>query len=96
MHPLNLHRKRFRRSFNKIERIVEIPNLIDIQKSSYENFLQMQVPPEKRKPIGLEGVFRSVFPIRDFNDTCSLEFVKYSLGKPKYDVEECTQRGMTY
>ncbi len=96
MHPLNLHRKRFRRSFNKIERIVEIPNLIDIQKSSYENFLQMQVPPDKRKPVGLEGVFRSVFPIRDFNDSCSLEFVKYTLGKPKYDVEECTQRGMTY
>jgi len=96
MHPLNLHRKRFRRNFNKIEKIVDIPNLIDIQKSSYENFLQIQTAPEKRKPLGLEGVFRSVFPIRDFNDTCSLEFVRYSLGKPKYDVDECTQRGMTF
>ena len=96
MDSLNLHRKRYRRSFNKIEKILDFPNLIDIQKSSYENFLQALLPPEKRKPIGMEEVFRSVFPIKDFNETCSLEYVRYALGKPKYDVDECTQRGMTY
>ncbi len=96
MPSLDLHRKRYRREFNKIEKILDIPNLIDIQKSSYEHFLQAKVPPEKRKPIGLEGVLRSVFPIKDFNETCSLEYVKYTLGDPKYDVEECTQREMTY
>ncbi len=96
MDSLNLHRKRYRRSFNKIEKILDFPNLIDIQKSSYENFLQSQLPPEKRKPIGMEEVFRTVFPIKDFNETCSLEYVRYGLGKPKYDVEECMQRGMTY
>jgi DNA-directed RNA polymerase subunit beta len=96
MDSLNLHRRRYRRSFNKIETILDFPNLIDIQKSSYENFLQSQATPEKRKPIGMEEVFRSVFPIKDFNETCSLEYVKYALGKPKYDVDECTQRGMTF
>jgi DNA-directed RNA polymerase subunit beta len=96
MDSLNLHRKRYRRSFNKIEKILDFPNLIDIQKSSYENFLQALLPPEKRNPIGMQEVFRSVFPIKDFNETCSLEYVKYALGKPKYDVDECTQRGMTY
>jgi DNA-directed RNA polymerase subunit beta len=96
MDSLNLHRKRYRRSFNKIEKILDFPNLIDIQKSSYEGFLQSQFSPEKRKPIGMEEVFRSVFPIKDFNETCSLEYVRYVLGKPKYDVEECMQRGMTF
>jgi len=96
MDPLYLHRKRFRRSFNKIEKLLDYPNLIDIQKSSYESFLQLSLPPEKRRQVGMEGVFRSVFPIKDFNETCSLEYVKYATGKPKYDVEECTQRGMTY
>jgi len=96
MGSLHLHRKRFRRSYSKIEKILDYPNLIDIQKSSYESFLQLQVPQEERQPIGMEGVFRSVFPIKDFNETCSLEYVKYTPGKPKYDVDECTQRGMTY
>jgi DNA-directed RNA polymerase subunit beta len=96
MDSLNLHRKRYRRSFNKIEKILDFPNLIDIQKNSYETFLQSRVAPEKRKPIGMEEVFRSVFPIKDFNETCSLEYVRYVLGKPKYDVDECMQRGMTF
>ena len=96
MDSLNLHRKRYRRSFNKIEKIIDFPNLIDIQKRSYENFLQSQSPQENRRPIGMEEVFRSVFPIKDFNETCSLEYVKYALGKPKYDVDECMQRGMTF
>jgi len=87
---------RVRKNFAKIGKIVDIPNLINIQKQSYEKFLQADVAPEKREDIGLQGVFKSVFPIRDFNETSSLEFVSYHLEKPKYDVDECHQRGMTY
>ncbi|MGH7822065.1 MAG: DNA-directed RNA polymerase subunit beta, partial [Candidatus Binatia bacterium] len=87
---------RFRRHFGKIKRIIDIPNLIDIQKRSYDDFLQAGVAPEARNDVGLQGVFKSVFPIKDFNETASLEFVGYSLGTPKYDVEECHQRGMTF
>ncbi len=88
--------RRYRRNFAKIENIIDIPNLIDIQKKSYEAFLQRTVPPDRRENIGLQAVFKSVFPIRDFNETSSLEFVGYAFGEPKYDVEECHQRGMTY
>ncbi len=87
---------RVRKSFAKIQKIIEIPNLINIQKQSYEKFLQADTPVEKREDVGLQGVFKSVFPIRDFNETSSLEFVSYHLEKPKYDVDECHQRGMTY
>ncbi|MBL8952934.1 MAG: DNA-directed RNA polymerase subunit beta [Myxococcaceae bacterium] len=87
---------RVRKSFGKIQKIIDIPNLINIQKQSYEKFLQADVAPEKREDLGLQGVFKSVFPIRDFNETSSLEFVSYNLEKPKYDVDECHQRGMTY
>jgi DNA-directed RNA polymerase subunit beta len=85
-----------RKNFAKIKKIIDIPNLIDIQKNSYRRFLQIDVPAESRKYTGLEAVFKSVFPIRDFSETASLEYVSYSLGKEKYDVEECHQRGMTY
>jgi DNA-directed RNA polymerase subunit beta len=87
---------RVRKTFAKIAKIIDIPNLINIQKQSYEKFLQADIAPEKREDIGLQGVFKSVFPIRDFNETSSLEFVSYHLEKPKYDVDECHQRGMTY
>src|SRR5262245_43718186 len=87
---------RLRKDFSKIERIIDIPNLIDIQNRSFERFLQADVAPEKRENVGLQAVFHSVFPIRDFNETASLEFVSYTLEKPKYDVQECLQRGMTY
>ena len=87
---------RARKSFAKIGKIIEIPNLIDIQKQSYEKFLQKDVPIEKREDIGLQGVFKSVFPIKDFSETSSIEFVSYTLDKPKYDVDECRQRGMTF
>ncbi|MSP71534.1 MAG: DNA-directed RNA polymerase subunit beta [Myxococcales bacterium] len=87
---------RVRRSYANIKQVIDIPNLIDIQKQSYEKFLQMDVAPDEREDVGLQGVFKSVFPIKDFNETCSLEFVSYHLEKPKYDVEECHQRGMTY
>ncbi|MHB1399302.1 MAG: DNA-directed RNA polymerase subunit beta [Trichloromonadaceae bacterium] len=85
-----------RKHFAEIKRIIDIPNLIDIQKNSYKRFLQAELPPSARQNIGLEAVFRSVFPIRDFSETCSLEYVAYSLGTPKYDVDECHQRGMTF
>jgi len=87
---------RVRKSFAKIGKIIDIPNLIDIQKQSYEKFLQKDVPIEKREDIGLQGVFKSVFPIKDFSETSSIEFVSYTLDKPKYDVDECRQRGMTF
>ena len=87
---------RFRKNFAKIKQVVDIPNLIDIQKRSYETFLQAHLKLEERKDSGLQGVFKSVFPIKDFNETASLEFVSYSLDSPKYDVLECHQRGMTY
>src|SRR5881398_797556 len=91
--PNNL---RFRRTFGRIKKIIHIPNLIEIQKRSYEEFLQKDVAPEARKDQGLQAVFKSVFPIKDFNETASLEFVSYTLSEPKYDVEECHQRGMTF
>ena len=87
---------RIRHSFGKITQIIDIPNLIDIQKRSYEKFLQANIPPHERTDIGLQGVFKSVFPIRDFNGTSELVFVGYTLERPKYDVDECIQRGMTF
>ena len=87
---------RVRKNYAKINKIIDIPNLIDIQKQSYEKFLQKDIPHEKREDVGLQGVFKSVFPIKDFSETSSLEFVSYNLDKPKYDVDECRQRGMTF
>ncbi|HYS09984.1 MAG TPA: DNA-directed RNA polymerase subunit beta, partial [Myxococcales bacterium] len=87
---------RIRKNFAKIQKIIDIPNLIDIQKHSYDKFLQSDKGPEQREDTGLQGVFKSVFPIKDFNETSSLEFVSYHLEKPKYDVDECHQRGMTF
>ncbi len=82
--------------FGKISNIIDIPNLIEVQERSYFRFLQKDVPPQEREEIGLEGVFKSVFPIWDFNETASLEYVRYTLSDPKYDVAECHQRGMTF
>jgi DNA-directed RNA polymerase subunit beta len=87
---------RVRKNFAKINRIIDIPNLIDIQKQSYEKFLQKDTAHDQREDIGLQGVFKSVFPIKDFSETSSLEFVSYNLERPKYDVDECRQRGMTF
>ena len=88
--------RRNRKSFAKIPSVIDIPNLIDIQKSSYERFLQADISPEDREDVGLQAAFKSVFPIYDFNETSSLEFVSYTLGKPSYDVNECLQKVMTY
>ena len=87
---------RLRKSFGRIPATFAVPNLIGLQRQSYEDFLQRDVPPEKRKSIGLQAIFNSIFPISDYNDKASLEFVKYRLFHPKYDVKECRQRGMTY
>ncbi len=87
---------RARKSFAKLKQVIEIPNLIDIQKRSYDKFLQLDIPADKREDIGIQGVFKSVFPIKDFSETSSLEFVSYNLEKPKYDVDECRARGMTF
>ncbi|MBV8650671.1 MAG: DNA-directed RNA polymerase subunit beta, partial [Alphaproteobacteria bacterium] len=89
-------RKRIRKTFGRIPEVIEMPNLIEVQRSSYEKFLQMEVRPEDRVVAGLEEVFRSVFPIRDFSDRAELDFVRYELEQPKYDVDECQQRGMTF
>jgi DNA-directed RNA polymerase subunit beta len=89
-------RKRVRKSFGRIPEVTRMPNLIEVQRSSYDHFLQMDVPPERRANVGLQEVFRSVFPIKDFSDRAVLDFVRYELEQPKYDVEECQQRGMTF
>ena len=88
--------KRLRRNFGKIREVLEMPNLIEVQKSSYDLFLASGDQPVPQDGEGIKGVFQSVFPIKDFNETAVLEFVSYELEKPKYDVEECMQRDMTY
>ena len=94
--PVTASNIRMRKSFSKNSVAIDIPSLIEMQKSSYEKFLQKNVDPDRRGDEGLNGVFKSVFPISDFNNTSSLEFVNYVFEPPKYDVEECRQRGMTF
>ncbi len=89
-------RKRIRKSFGRIPEVAQMPNLIDVQRASYEAFLQMHTPHDSRTNTGLQEVFRSVFPIDDFAGRGRLEFVYYELEDPKYDVEECIQRGLNY
>lgn len=89
-------RKRFRKSFGRIVEVAPMPNLIELQKSSYENFLQMNVPHAKRETHGLHEVLRSTFPIKDFTSKAQLEYFKYELERPKYDEDECRQRGLTF
>ncbi|MCH9018849.1 MAG: DNA-directed RNA polymerase subunit beta [Proteobacteria bacterium] len=89
-------RKRTRLDFGRIRSVAPMPNLIEVQKSSYDQFLQMDGPPEKRTDTGLQAVLKAVFPIKDFSDRAELHFVSYEFEEPKYDVEECQQRGMTY
>ena len=88
--------KRIRKYFGKIDEVLQMPNLIEVQKSSYDLFLKSGDSAQPLDGEGIMGVFQSVFPIKDFNETAILEFVKYELEKPKYDVEECQQRDMTY
>ena len=91
-----LGQKRLRKDYGKIREVLEMPNLIEVQKSSYDLFLKSGDTLEPLDGEGIKGVFQSVFPIKDFNESAVLEFVKYDLEKPKYDVEECQQRDMTY
>ncbi|TCO68749.1 DNA-directed RNA polymerase subunit beta [Rhodovulum euryhalinum] len=88
--------KRLRKYYGKIREVLEMPNLIEVQKSSYDLFLNSGDGPVPADGDGIQGVFQSVFPIKDFNETAVLEFVRYELEKPKYDVDECQQRDMTY
>jgi len=88
--------KRIRKNFGKIKKIVDIPDLIGMQRESYQRFLQINVPPEKREDMGLQAVFKSVFPIKDFTGSASLEFVSYKFAEVKHSVEECIHGGMTY
>ena len=88
--------RRLRRSFSRIPQVASMPNLIEVQKRSYEFFLQRDMKGDQRSESGLQRVFKSVFPIRDFSDKASLEFERYEFEDPKYDVEECQQRGITY
>ena len=89
-------RKRIRKSFERLSGVASMPNLIELQKNSYEMLLQKNVSAEKRADVGLQAVFKSVFPIKDFAEKSQLEFFKYEFDEPKYDVEECRQRGATY
>ncbi|QQA42278.1 DNA-directed RNA polymerase subunit beta [Pelagovum pacificum] len=91
-----LGQKRLRKYYGKIREVLEMPNLIEVQKSSYDLFLKSGDAEEPLDGEGIKGVFQSVFPIKDFNETAVLEFVRYELERPKYDVDECQQRDMTY
>ncbi|MCI5189668.1 MAG: DNA-directed RNA polymerase subunit beta, partial [Candidatus Electrothrix sp. AS4_5] len=88
--------KRVRKGFAKTRKLVEPPHLIAMQRHSYDRFLQMNVDPSQREEIGLQAIFKNIFPISDFNGLCTLEFVSYSFGEHKYTVAECIERGMTY
>ena len=89
-------RTRFRKSFGHIKEILDMPNLIEVQRESYEKFLQSNTDANKRIHFGLQQVLKEIFPIHDYAGKATLEFIKYKLDKPKYDVDECKQRGFTY
>src|SRR5882757_7269246 len=89
-------RKRLRKYFGHMVEVAEMPNLIEVQKTSYDQFLQVDKPEGGRIDMGLETVFSHVFPIKDFSESSLLEYVDYHFEEPKYDVEECQQRSMTY
>ncbi len=87
---------RVRKSFAKTGKIVEAPHLIEMQRLSYDQFLQLDVDPDQREDIGLQAIFQNIFPIANFNGVCFLEYARHTFGEPKYTVEECVERGMTY
>ena len=89
-------KKRIRKSYGQLSETVLMPNLIEVQRSSYEQFLQMHTPFEKRDQDGLEAVFKSVFPIKDFSDRATLEYISYEFEQPKFDVQECMQRDLNF
>ena len=89
-------RRKVRKSFGSIREVTEMPNLIEVQKASYDQFLLVDEPKGGRPDEGLQSVFRSVFPITDFSNTASLEFVRYEFEQPKYDIDECRARDITF
>jgi len=89
-------RYHLRKDFSRIKKVMEMPSLLDVQKKAYDDFLQRYVKPEERANVGLEGVFKSVYPIKDFSESASLEYVNYTLGEPKYSMDECRQKELTY
>src|SRR3954469_7369471 len=84
------------RNFGRFGDAIDVPPLTDVQLRSYERFLQLDIPPEKRTPTGLEGVLKEIFPIESYDKKIALEYVKYELGKPRYDADECRQLRLTY
>ena len=92
----HVNSKKIRKSFGKIPLVTSLPNLVEVQKRSFDNFLQLRTDPDKRENTGLHSIFKSVFPIHDYAERASVDYVSYNLGVPKYDVEECSQRGLTY
>ena len=92
----HINSKKIRKSFGKIPLVTSLPNLIEVQKRSFDNFLQLKTKPENLKASGLHAVFKSVFPINDYTERATVDYVNYQIGIPKYDVEECSQRGMTF
>src|SRR5215212_7861048 len=96
MASTTVSRKRIRKFFGHIQEVADMPNLIEVQKHSYDQFLMVDEPKGGRANEGLQAVFSSVFPISDFSGRAQLEFVSYEFEQPKYDVDECQQRGMTF
>ncbi len=92
----HINTKKIRKSFGKIPLVTSLPNLVEVQKRSFDSFLQLRTDPEKRENTGLHSIFKSVFPINDYTERATVDYVSYNLGVPKYDVDECSQRGMTY
>ena len=88
-------KKRIRKDFGASKSVMEVPYLLAIQLDSFRNFLQAEANPEGRREVGLEGTFKSVFPIVSFNGSASLEYISYRLGKPAFDERECRTRGVT-
>ena len=91
-----INSKKIRKSFGNIPHITSLPNLIEVQKRSFDNFLQLNINPEDRLNNGLHAIFKSVFPINDYTERATVDYVSYDIGVPKYEVEECSQRGMTF
>ena len=91
-----INQKKIRKSFGKIPLVTSLPNLVEVQKRSFDNFLQLRINPEKRLNHGLHAIFKSVFPINDYTERATVDYVSYDIGIPKYDVEECSQRDMTF
>lgn len=96
MSSLDVSYKRLRKHYQKIPLAIDLPYLIEVQKKSYDQFLQIDVPADQRKNVGLQGVFTSIFPVTDFSEVVSVEFVEYSFDRPKYSVNQCRQRGMSF